>query len=137
MFVDSILTNKTTTKLIRTILIIVPINVIRNWEQEFQKWYELGDVQRNFHLFELYSIKGHKPRANMLKKWKELGGVMLITPGVFSEFFMRKNGNDLTEVNVCHHDFEFCLLDPGILIEIFYIVFRFYLFNRTRYGYHR
>lgn len=94
---------------IKCILIIVPMNVIKNWEDEFDIWFHLCKHRRTFHLFELFTITGPARRSEMLQKWQRLGGVMLITSGLFTALF--------TNENVFVEIFEKCLLDPGMFVK--------------------
>ncbi|EYC11148.1 hypothetical protein Y032_0052g2248 [Ancylostoma ceylanicum] len=65
------------------ILIIVPVNTIQNWYNEFEKWMprytETGEVGRHFDVFLLGdSVKTFDQRVNMIEDWSRKGGVLLI-----------------------------------------------------------
>jgi len=116
VFVHTLLTNQHLKHKIKRVLIVVPLNVIKNWEFEFDKWFEQCDLHRQFHLFELYSTKGAQSRADLLFKWYKKGGVMLVTSGLFVELFYGDKP--------CQNIFESCLLNPGKFCH-FYLVLNF------------
>ncbi|KAL6738367.1 hypothetical protein Aduo_011922 [Ancylostoma duodenale] len=67
----------------KKILIIVPVNTIQNWYNEFEKWMprytDTGEVARHFDVFLLGdSVKTFDQRVNMIEDWSRRGGVLLI-----------------------------------------------------------
>ncbi|KAK6750928.1 hypothetical protein RB195_002721 [Necator americanus] len=67
----------------KKILIIVPVNTIQNWYNEFEKWMprymESGEIGRRFDVFLLGdSVKTFDQRVNMIEDWSLKGGVLLI-----------------------------------------------------------
>ena len=85
---------------IRNILVLVPANVVLNWEQEFHKWGssmsdedELDLVSPK--LFALNSVAAStKCRSAMLQEWNATeGGVMIVGYNLFRNLATRKYKN--------------------------------------------
>ncbi|KAJ7569529.1 hypothetical protein O6H91_01G082600 [Diphasiastrum complanatum] len=78
---------------LKTVLIVVPVNVLHNWRSEFLKWqpievdpisvFMLDDVGRN-----------NFKRAKLLNRWQKLGGVMLIGYTAFRLLSLGKHVRD-------------------------------------------
>lgn len=109
VFVDTILSNAVLSKKIKTVLIMVPLNVSTNWESEFDKWYELCGLGRKYNFFEMASVKTVPARKARLEKWKKVGGAMIITSGLLAELIMGKN-----KAEAVTNDFRKLLIDPGM-----------------------
>ncbi|PIO66302.1 protein, SNF2 family, partial [Teladorsagia circumcincta] len=67
----------------KKVLVIVPINTIQNWYNEFEKWIprysEKGELCRQFEVFLLGdSVKTFDQRVNLIEEWTRKGGVLLI-----------------------------------------------------------
>ncbi|VDK70472.1 unnamed protein product [Cylicostephanus goldi] len=67
----------------KKVLIIVPVNTIQNWYNEFEKWMprytDSGETARQFEVFLLGdSVKSFDQRVNMIEDWSRKGGVLLI-----------------------------------------------------------
>ncbi|CAJ0604005.1 unnamed protein product [Cylicocyclus nassatus] len=67
----------------KRVLIIVPVNTIQNWYNEFEKWMprytDSGETARQFEVFLLGdSVKTFDQRVNMIEDWSRKGGVLLI-----------------------------------------------------------
>ena len=80
-FVDCCLRNTPT----KTVLVVVPVNVLQNWINEFNMWVpEAADCadpasSRNYPVFVINdSLKTFEARATLIKTWKEKGGVMVL-----------------------------------------------------------
>eukprot|EP00116_Pleurobrachia_bachei_P006848 sb/3467110/ len=78
-FVDCCLRNTPT----KTVLVVVPVNVLQNWINEFNMWVpEAGSdpaSTRNYPVFVINdSLKTFEARATLIKTWKEKGGVMVL-----------------------------------------------------------
>ncbi|KAE9549133.1 hypothetical protein FO519_007655 [Halicephalobus sp. NKZ332] len=77
------------------VLIITPVNVIQNWLAEFDKWLPTTDEQgrglRNFGVFLLGdSVKAFDERTNLILKWREQGGVLLMGYDMFRIFVTKQ-----------------------------------------------
>ncbi|CAI2350626.1 unnamed protein product [Caenorhabditis sp. 36 PRJEB53466] len=80
----------------RKVLIIVPINTIQNWYAEYEKWIprisECGDRIREFEVFLLGdTVKTFDQRVNLIEKWDQKGGVLLIGYDMFRQLIKLTN----------------------------------------------
>ena len=64
---------------------VVPVNVLQNWCNEFDMWVPSGfseDPNPSSRTYQLYVIndmlKTFQVRATLIKKWNETGGVMIL-----------------------------------------------------------
>ncbi|WKY07024.1 hypothetical protein Q1695_006870 [Nippostrongylus brasiliensis] len=67
----------------KRVTVIVPINTIQNWYNEFEKWLprysDVGQSCRQFEVFLLGdTVKTYDQRINMIEEWTKKGGVLLI-----------------------------------------------------------
>ncbi|KAJ1365486.1 SNF2 N-terminal domain [Parelaphostrongylus tenuis] len=67
----------------KKVLIIVPVNTIQNWMNEFDKWMpkylETGASGRQFEVFLLGdAVKTFDHRLNLIDEWSRNGGVLLV-----------------------------------------------------------
>jgi transcriptional regulator ATRX len=94
------------------VLVIVPVNTLRNWQNEFEKWFETG--YSPFEVFVLSEATSSTPqRAKILEEWSETGGVLLIG---YDNFRNLVNG---TRVRNAEHKelFRKSLLEtPGLVV---------------------
>jgi len=102
--IHTVLTNQKLTK-VKTVLILLPVNVIENWMNEFEDWTR--DCQGPKLSVFSSSDNGDEKKMNKLKKWHETGGVFLIS----YELFMRLVGNKVESKQY--------LLDPGADLIVF------------------
>lgn len=80
---------------VKSILIVVPINTIQNWLNEFQRWCPIDDPNIDFKRpFQLYilndSSKKFSQRSRIVKNWSETGGVLLIGYEMFRLLVTKK-----------------------------------------------
>jgi len=69
-FVHTLLTHPLISKTIRRVLIVVPKNVIINWQNEFSKWISDNDSKMpDFPVYEVDTLKANKDRLARLKTW--------------------------------------------------------------------
>ena len=78
-FVDCCLRNTPA----HTVLIVVPVNVLQNWCNEFEMWvpkeYSDESSSRPYPLYVINDLlKTFQVRATLIKKWNETGGVMIL-----------------------------------------------------------
>ena len=111
--IHTLLKNQNITKCNR-VLILMPINVIRNWENEFDKWtrsceykipvYEMTNDER---------ILANEPKNNKrlkdLERWTQNGGVFLMGYTMFANLV---HGKFLRNSTLCEK-FKKCLVKPG------------------------
>lgn len=90
-------------RLLRTVLLIVPTNVISHWEEEWNCW--TGSLVPSVLLFNLASVsKESRPRT--VRTWIEKGGVLLVSNSLFvqvikSKFFSQVSKKDEEMGNSC------------------------------------
>ncbi|KAI1286119.1 Transcriptional regulator ATRX -like protein [Halotydeus destructor] len=83
-FIHTLMTCEKTKKHIRTAIIVVPVNVTKNWQSEFNNWL----FQRNlsdFLVWELSAEGSNKEKDKALRQWNKRGGVMIIGHNAFSK----------------------------------------------------
>lgn len=76
---------------LKTALIVLPVNVLHNWRQEFMKWRpsELKPLR----VFMLEDVSRER-RAELFAKWRAKGGVFLIGYTAFRNLSLGKNVKD-------------------------------------------
>lgn len=89
-FVHTVLMHPKIKKHIKTILIIVPLNVVKNWSSEFDKWFKLCKINPSFPIFEIVNHTSLQDRVKVLKEWHSKGGVMIFTITLFSQLVLGK-----------------------------------------------
>nr|XP_027197711.1 transcriptional regulator ATRX homolog [Dermatophagoides pteronyssinus] len=108
-FLHTIMKNVYTRDIIKHVLIIVPLNVARNWRMEFDKWLEFDNCIATY---ETTSTKNLYERIKILQRWRKNGGVLIMTINLFSQmitgkrFSRREKANDVPVIREC-------LLNPG------------------------
>jgi SNF2-related domain len=85
---------------IRNILLIVPVNTIANWTNEFDKW--TGKLKHSVRYFDYSSVQ-IASRPKILQDWSDLGGVFLIGSDAFTRLAKMDSMN-----KVCHSELVFC-----------------------------
>ncbi len=91
-------------------LLILPLNVMKNWESEFNSWYQSCKLKRTFNLYELHSSSNPSHRVARLEKWHREGGVLLMTPKLFCQLLIHES-----YVESVREAFMACLLNPGMV----------------------
>ncbi|PON55514.1 P-loop containing nucleoside triphosphate hydrolase [Parasponia andersonii] len=76
---------------LRTALIVVPVNVLHNWRQEFLKWRP-SEV-KPLRVFMLEDVSRER-RGELFAKWRAKGGVFLIGYSAFRNLSFGKNVKD-------------------------------------------
>jgi SNF2 family DNA or RNA helicase len=66
---------------IKKILLVVPVNTVVNWQNEFDKWTRGMEQKIVIHNTADGSSKGHRER--LVKKWAASGGVFLSSDGLY------------------------------------------------------
>ncbi|KAH9535296.1 hypothetical protein CY35_17G044900 [Sphagnum magellanicum] len=86
---------------LRTVLIVVPVNVLHNWRSEFNKWQPPNEKPITVYMLEDVSRDNMK-RAMLLSRWQKYGGVMLIGYTAFRNLSMGKTVRDkLVREDLC------------------------------------
>ena len=77
-------------RIIRRVLLLVPVNILANWQAEFKKW--IGNDIPEFSLYNYNQKKDSSGRLYLAEKWWKYGGVLYCSFDTFSRTV--KNGND-------------------------------------------
>ena len=80
----------------RTLLIVVPINTIQNWSNEFNRWCPVNnssiEYKRSFQLYILNETsKKSTQRIKIVQNWSETGGALIIGYEMFRLLVTKKN----------------------------------------------
>ena len=74
---------------VRQVLVVCPVNVVENWDQEFTKW--MAEMRTAPEMFVLTDAgASNKKRVDLLKKWKQTGGIMIIGYDNFRNLVTKK-----------------------------------------------
>ncbi|XP_015784156.1 transcriptional regulator ATRX homolog isoform X3 [Tetranychus urticae] len=111
-FVQTLLSNEYTNKQIRTILIAVPVNTLKNWSEEFDKWITRKRL-RTFNIYEMVDECDTKSRAHLLCTWKKEGGVMIIGLPIFASLMSLRDAKKKNATLSVIKAIEDYLSDPG------------------------
>ena len=80
----------------RSILIVVPINTLQNWVNEFNRWCPIDDptidYKRPYQLYLLNETsKKHQQRVDIVQNWSRTGGVLIIGYEMFRLMTTKKS----------------------------------------------
>ncbi|UJR22850.1 hypothetical protein I4U23_025879 [Adineta vaga] len=80
----------------KSVLIVVPINTIQNWSNEFNRWCPVDNPNLEYkRLFQLYILnetsKKATQRAKIVQNWSQSGGVLILGYEMFRLMIMKKN----------------------------------------------
>ncbi|XVF30991.1 hypothetical protein REPUB_Repub16aG0106800 [Reevesia pubescens] len=85
---------------LKTALIVTPVNVLHNWQQEFMKWRP--SELKSLRVFMLEDVPRER-RAELLAKWRAKGGVFLIGYTAFRNLSLGKHVKDRHMArDICH-----------------------------------
>lgn len=73
--IHTILTHPILEGKLSTVLLVVPVNTLHNWEQEFHKW--IGKINPGICVFNMKDMKDN--RIRMVGFWRQNGGVLLVS----------------------------------------------------------
>ena len=82
------LTNHPVRSLIHKILILAPVNTLKNWEDEYRNWTPV-ELQGHTNVKLIISVTPELMRMKILRSWNADGGVLIIG----YEMFRRLTGN--------------------------------------------
>lgn len=108
-FLQTVMNNSYTKDKIHKVLIIVPLNVARNWADEFRKWSEECKIKNEIKIYEMIMVKTIKDRGTCISNWYENGGILIITINLFTQLI----GNKKDKKARSNLRLEEYLLDPG------------------------
>jgi transcriptional regulator ATRX len=113
--VHTVMIHKSLTNVNR-VLILLPVNVQKNWREEFHKW--TSKCSQRIRIYELPEDKNGssakervKKRLNEIKLWFNKGGVFLIGYNIFVRLVQGLNMGKQAKSMV--DEFHKCLLNPG------------------------
>jgi SNF2 family DNA or RNA helicase len=69
-------------------LLVVPVNTITNWENEFDKWTK--GMIRKIQIFNVSRADKHSRRM-VIEQWSSFGGILLTSVGLFRTMAERKD----------------------------------------------
>ena len=80
----------------RALLIVVPINTIQNWSNEFNRWCPVDnpniEYKRSFQLYILNETsKKSTQRIKIVQNWSQTGGALIIGYEMFRLLVTKKN----------------------------------------------
>ncbi len=84
-------------KLLRTVVLVVPVNTLANWAEEFTKWLEY--VSPRLCVYTPFNMEIHARRA-LIDKWMATGGIFLVSKDTLSNLAV-VNGK---ETDLLHAD---------------------------------
>ncbi|KAK4021733.1 hypothetical protein OUZ56_003642 [Daphnia magna] len=71
--------------IVNRVMVVCPLSTVLNWEIEFRIWLP-GDTFTTLNVCELASSKTSKTRETKIKKWLNIGGVLIL--GLFEFYTM-------------------------------------------------
>ncbi|XP_032798437.2 transcriptional regulator ATRX homolog isoform X1 [Daphnia magna] len=92
---------------VNRVMVVCPLSTVLNWENEFRIWLP-GDTFTTLNVCELASSKTSKTRETKIKKWLNIGGVLILGYEMFRT--LTKEKKKLTEQDEV---FRQALVDPG------------------------
>ena len=93
----------------RCILVLAPVNTLKNWVDEFHKWLR-GPLLDDIEVYEMSGEKDNWGRAERLEMWKREGGVMIMGYDMFRNL-TRENDKKFKKKQ--REVFKDTLIDPG------------------------
>ncbi|OTF80710.1 transcriptional regulator ATRX-like protein [Euroglyphus maynei] len=90
-YLHTVMTNEHTARFIRKALIIVPYNVLKNWQDEIQQWFDECRRYIDVARYDLPRSKSISDRLETLKDWHRTGGILVITIGTFTRLVLGRS----------------------------------------------
>ncbi|KAL7559578.1 hypothetical protein ACA910_006985 [Epithemia clementina (nom. ined.)] len=81
-------------KLVRKVLLVVPVNTARNWRDEFDKW--IGKMSPSIEFNDLKDFHAGA-RSSVIKRWHRNGGVLLTSSSSLLSFFKANHTDECSE----------------------------------------
>lgn len=95
-------------------MIVCPVSTVLNWQNEFNIWFPKETM---ISIFELASSKNNKTREDKVKKWFEIGGILIIGYEMFRTLTKPKEKKKTTSKKdakgVVEDVYQRCLVNPG------------------------
>ena len=92
MMQPSLIDSETGTGKIHKALLVVPVNTIANWENEFDKWTK--GMYNKLPIFNVSKTKTYN-REKVIRCWSSAGGVLLTSIGLFRSIAGREDTGEL------------------------------------------
>ena len=93
----------------RCVLVLAPVNTLKNWVDEFHKWLR-GPLADDLEVYEISGEKDNWGRADRLDMWKREGGVLVMGYDMFRNL-TRENDKKFKKKQ--REIFKDTLIDPG------------------------
>jgi SNF2 family DNA or RNA helicase len=81
LYHPSLYNNATRRGEIHTVLLIVPVNTLANWENEVEKW--TGEFSSTIPVYNLSQTSHGGVRQSVINKWSKKGGILLTSDRIF------------------------------------------------------
>lgn len=94
-FIHTILTNSKINEHLGNALVICPKNTVKNWVAEFNQWLFENNLA-DFFVHDFESVSTPRDRMEMMKKWHEDGGVLIIGITLFQKIVLQSRKDDET-----------------------------------------
>ena len=92
------------------ILVLAPVNTLKNWEDEFYKWLN-EDLEDDLEVYEISGEKDMWGRADRIRYWGKNGGVLIMGYDMFRNLTNDKNPKKFKKKQ--KETFMENLVDPG------------------------
>nr|CAB3224711.1 transcriptional regulator ATRX homolog [Phallusia mammillata] len=92
---------------LKSALILCPLGIVTNWSREFSMW--TSSCRRRTKTYDLPQNSSSYSRSIEVKKWHKLGGVMIVSYGLFKALCQGKGSNR----DRYRETFNECLISPG------------------------
>ena len=92
------------------ILVLAPVNTLKNWEDEFYKWL-VDDLEDDLEVYEISGEKDMWGRADRIRHWGKNGGALIMGYDMFRNLTNEKNAKKFKKKQ--REIFMENLVDPG------------------------
>lgn len=76
----SLVDSETSRRKIHKVILVVPVNTIVNWENEFQKWTK--GLRNKLTIFNVSTAEPYR-RPSLVEQWSSWGGILLTSDALF------------------------------------------------------
>lgn len=93
----ALINKETQQHLLRTVLLVVPVNTLTNWEQEVDKW--VGELSYPL-LVHNFSFAETSRRKRVIRQWNKKGGILLLGSNMCTRLMKDDSFKDLLQPDV-------------------------------------